>query len=232
MGYEPAYEKQLRAHGEVLAGRGDPDADSAHVLCVEHDPVITVTKRPDAPSHVIGSSDQLAAMGVEVAQTDRGGDVTYHGPGQLVCYPIVDLNAYSLRIHDYIRLLEQSIIDTLGAFGVEGRRDEGATGVWVDRGGELAKVAAIGVRVRKWVSLHGLALNVDPEMSHFSLIVPCGLAGRPVCSLRDLLGDDAPSMGEAQRVLVERLVSLLNDRAETRDAETGDAAGQYTKEHT
>ena len=127
--------------------------------------------------------------------------MTYHGPGQLVVYPIVDLERLGIRIHEWIRLLEQAIIDTLADLGVVAGRDPGATGVWVGRGAEDTdgrggrKIAAIGVRVSRWVTMHGLALNVDPDLGHFDLIVPCGLAGRPVTSIARERDGDTPSSG-------------------------------------
>jgi lipoate-protein ligase B len=161
---------------------------------------------------VLFSREVLAARGVAVRETDRGGDVTYHGPGQLVCYPIVDLNRLGLRLHEYMRCLEETVIRTLARFGVEGRRDPGATGVWVADPSDptrMAKVSAMGVRVRRWVTMHGLSLNVDPDMAHFGLIVPCGLAGRPVTSLRQMKGDACPSMDRVAGVLVEELSGVL-----------------------
>ncbi len=175
------------------------------VLLVEHDPVITVTPRKGAAGHVLLPRERLAALGVDVQETDRGGDVTYHGPGQLVAYPILRMAPLGLNLGRYMRFLEGVVIDTLAAFGVEGERDASATGVWVrdpGRGGELAKVCAMGVRVRKNTTMHGLALNVSTDLSHFGLIIPCGLAGRPVTSLRDLLGDAAPTMDEVKATLV------------------------------
>jgi lipoyl(octanoyl) transferase len=137
-----------------------------------------------------------------VEETDRGGDITYHGPGQLVAYPILDLNHLNLRLHEYMRLLEGVVIEACATWGVEGHRDEGATGVWV-RGeeGQSAKVCAMGVRVRRWVSMHGLAINVSTDLNHFDLIVACGLAGRSVTSLKALLGEAAPGMDEVKSVL-------------------------------
>lgn len=213
MAYVQALEVQ-RAHlEEVIAERGAEHAESSggRLLLVEHDPVVTVSKRAKAPQHVVASTEQFEAAGVAIEPTDRGGDVTYHGPGQLVAYPIIDLNLYHLNLHSYMRLLEQTVIDTLSVFGLEGWRDEGATGVWVgDPPG--SKIAAMGVRVRKWVSMHGLALNVDPEMAHFDLIVPCGLAGRTVTSMRRELGDSCPTMDEAQAAVAGSLERLLRDR--------------------
>lgn len=216
MGYREAYGLQCAHLDEVLAARAAGTPEWGRVLVVEHDPVITVSRRKGAREHLVATTAQLEAAGVAVEETDRGGDITYHGPGQLVVYPILDLNCLMLGLHDYMRLLEQAVIDTCGAFGVRGERDPEATGVWVDHHGVMAKVAAMGVRVRRWVSMHGLALNVEPDLSHFRLIVPCGLAGRPVTSLRELLGEDCPSMADARSVLVgavERLVAECDVRA-------------------
>ncbi len=213
LAYEPAYQLQQHHHAQILDARGTPDAELARVLMIEHDPVITVTRRPDAPTHVLASEQLLASQGVALHQTDRGGDVTYHGPGQLVCYPIVDLNAAGLRIHEYIRTLERAVIATLADLDITAHTDPDATGVWVEpqhhfKSDQPAKVCAIGVRVRRWITLHGLAINLDPDMDHFNLIVPCGLAGRPVVSIAQILGkDNAPTMGE----LAERLFGNLRD---------------------
>ncbi|MFG0284218.1 MAG: lipoyl(octanoyl) transferase LipB [Phycisphaerales bacterium JB039] len=213
LGYREAYAEQLRCHEQVLARRDDPAASAGVALLVEHDPVITITRRA-AAQHLLASPAQLARAGVELVTTDRGGDVTYHGPGQLVVYPIVDLNRLHLRLHDYMRLLEQVVIDALAQWGIAGERDPSATGVWVAPGGGAppappAKIAAMGVRIRRWVTLHGLALNIDPDMRHFQLIVPCGLAGRSVTSLRALLGERAPSMAEARAVMSRALRERL-----------------------
>lgn len=189
MEYAAALQRQVEAHAAVLAEREDSSAPVGRILVVEHDPpVITVSNRPSAAQNLIASPERLAARGVTVAQTDRGGDITYHGPGQLVVYPILDLNRLRLPLHDYIRLLEAAIIDTVSAFGFHAGARPNATGVWIwpdgpPEGAATAaaalprKVAAIGVRVRRWVTLHGLALNVTTNLDHFNLIVPCGLTG-------------------------------------------------------
>lgn len=223
MGYREAYGLQ-RAHvEEVLAGRDAGEPEWGRMLLVEHNPVVTVSRRKGAAAHLLAGEAELAAAGVAVEPTDRGGDITYHGPGQLVAYPILDLNALMLRLHDYMRLLEQSVIDTLAGFGVEGVRDAGATGVWVEQDGELLKIAAMGVRVRRWVSMHGLALNVDPDLSHFGLIVPCGLAGRGVTSLREVLEERCPSMAETKAGLVRALEARLGEAAGRAAAHRGGA---------
>jgi lipoyl(octanoyl) transferase len=214
MGYRGAYEVQCAHVEEVLAARAAGTPEWGRVLVVEHEPVITVSRRKGAREHLVATAAQLSEAGVAVEETDRGGDITYHGPGQLVVYPILDLNSLMLGLHDYMRLLEQAVIDACAVFGVKGERDAGATGVWVDHHGVMSKVAAMGVRVRKWVSMHGLALNVEPDLSHFQLIVPCGLAGRPVTSLRELLGGEGPSMDEVRGVLVGALERLVVESAE------------------
>lgn len=211
--YDAAYAEQTRTHERVLSQRDTPGAPLGEILLVEHDPVITVTRKAREAGNVLATPQLLAHFGVALHDTDRGGDVTYHGPGQLVVYPIVDLNRLNLGLHAYMRCLEGAVINTLASVGVSGVRDESATGVWVagPSGGasDGAKIAAMGVRLRKWVSMHGLALNVTPDMSHFSLIVPCGLVGRPVTSLKLLLGDAAPTMDQVKPLLVDALTREL-----------------------
>lgn len=217
VGYGEALALQRSLQQGVQAARAE-GCLQGHLLLLEHDPpVITVSRRPGAAGNVLASDELLARHGIERHETDRGGDVTYHGPGQLVAYPIVDLDALGLRINGWIRLLEQSVIDTLATFGVRAGRDPGATGVWVGRRDEDAdgvggrKIAAIGVRVSRWVAMHGLALNVDPDLSHFGLIVPCGLVGRPVTSIAaELDGRGVPSMDEVKRELTRQFVQRLS----------------------
>lgn len=191
MAYDAAYRVQVEHVEEVLASREAGTPEAGRLLLVEHDPVVTVTRRPGVMGHLVATPETLARHGVSVMETDRGGDITYHGPGQIVAYPILDLNLLGLGLHAYMRLLESAVIETCAEFGFEAERDVGATGVWVrsDTGGLSAKVCAMGVRVRKWVTLHGLALNVTTDLSHFGLIVPCGLAGRPVTSLERAMGE-------------------------------------------
>jgi lipoyl(octanoyl) transferase len=191
MAYREAYRAQCDHVEEVLAAREAGEPEPGRVLVVEHDPVITVSRRAGAAANLIATPAMLAQQGVAVEETDRGGDITYHGPGQLVVYPILDLNLLNLGLHAYMRLLEDVVIATCAEFRVPAHRDPAATGVWVSPegigleagGGDSAKICAMGVRVRKWVSMHGLALNVRTNLEHFRLIVPCGLAGRPVTSL-------------------------------------------------
>lgn len=197
----------MRHLAEVQEARHLGTPELGRLLLVEHTPpVITVSRRAGAADHLLASREILGQMGIEVCETDRGGDITYHGPGQLVAYPILDLNAWGLSLHAYMRLLEQVVMDVCRTFGVETHRDPTATGVWVGRDPDpdrpSAKVAAMGVRVKRWVSMHGLALNVATNLDHFALIVPCGLAGRGVTSLRRELGANCPTIDRVKAELV------------------------------
>jgi len=220
VGYDEGYRAQCDHVEEVLASRLAGAPEVGRVLLVEHPPVITITNRAGTAGHLLATPEALAAAGVGVARTDRGGDITYHGPGQLVVYPILDLNLLNLGLHDYMRLLETVVIDTCKGFGIAAGREPGATGVWVVPGsgdpppGAAAKVCAMGVRVRRWISMHGLALNVTTNLAHFDLIVPCGLAGRRVTSLeRELAarGRPCPPIAEVQRALVHAMTARVEE---------------------
>lgn len=155
------------------------------LLLVEHPHVLTLGVRGDGGrSHILASAEALAARGVDVFETGRGGDITYHGPGQIVGYPIIDLKPDRCDVHRYVRDLEEVLIRTARDFGVEAARVEGLTGVWVGR----EKLAAIGVRIARWITSHGFALNVSTDLENFELIVPCGIADRGVTSLERLAG--------------------------------------------
>ena len=155
------------------------------LLLLEHPHVLTLGVRGDGGrGHILASADVLAARGIEVHETGRGGDITYHGPGQLVGYPIIDLNPGRRDVHRYVRDLETVLIRTAADYGIQAGRVEGLTGVWVGDD----KLAAIGVRIARWVTSHGFALNVSTNLDHFKLIVPCGIADRGVTSLERLLG--------------------------------------------
>jgi len=184
IGYQDALDLQAdlveqRRRGEI------PD----QLLLLEHPPVITLgVKTRNNRTNIVASDAQLAAAGVEVFQTGRGGDVTYHGPGQLVGYPIFDLNPNRRDVHKYVRDIEQALIDAVATFGITADRVPGLTGIWV--GNE--KLAAIGVRISRWITSHGFALNVATNLSHFDLIVPCGIQDRGVTSMDRLLGRAVP----------------------------------------
>lgn len=226
MSYSRAFEVQRETHQLVLDARGDGAAAIGTILLVEHDPpVITISRRQGAGDHLLAGDDQLAQEGIEVQETDRGGDITYHGPGQLVVYPIIDLNRVGMGLHAYMRALEAAIIRTCAGFGITAGREQGMTGVWVasDEAGSLPlrKIAALGVRVRRWVSMHGLALNVSTNLDHFSLIVPCGLAGKAVTSMARELGAACPPLaavkGAMVRNLADELGAVVGDNAVIRD---------------
>jgi lipoyl(octanoyl) transferase len=208
MAYATALAIQRETAERVIAGEDEPNA----LLLVEHDPVITVSQRRESARHLLAPPEVLRKLGIDVQPTDRGGDITYHGPGQLVAYPIVRLDGFGLNLSRYMRLLEQVTIDTLAAFGVEAFREAGATGVWVsspDRSAkpQAVKICALGVRIRRGVTMHGLALNVTTDLSHFQTIVPCGLVGRAVTSLAAL--GVTVSMDEVKSRLVEHFERSL-----------------------
>jgi lipoyl(octanoyl) transferase len=164
------------------------------LLLLEHPPVITLgVKTRGQPTHVVASDAELMREGVTVFDTGRGGDVTYHGPGQLVGYPIFDLRPDRCDVHRYVRDLEEVLILAVREFGVEAGRVEGLTGVWVGSAGREEKLAAIGVRISRWITSHGFALNATTNLRHFRLIVPCGIADRGVTSLEKVLGRHVPT---------------------------------------
>ena len=158
---------------------GDPPT----LILLEHPPTYTLGVRGDA-ANILASGDRLRALGAEVVRTDRGGDVTFHGPGQIVGYPIVDLRALGIGVADYVRGLEAMLIDTLSGFGIAAERSARNAGVWAGD----AKLAAIGVRVSRGITTHGFALNVNTDLSWFNHIVPCGLADVTVTSMAQLAG--------------------------------------------
>lgn len=164
--YRAAWDRQNMFVTRRIAGEiGDT------LVFTEHEPVFTLGMRAGAEAHLLWREDTLARAGIEVVKTNRGGDITYHGPGQIVGYPIVSLAPHK-DLHAYLRFLEQVVIDALAAFGLAAARREGLTGIWI----EQRKIAAIGVAVRRWVAYHGFALNVEPNLAHFAGIVPCGIA--------------------------------------------------------
>ena len=174
------------------------------LLLVEHPHVLTVGRRA-TPALILASQEDLAARGVSVYETNRGGRMTYHGVGQLVGYPVINLSPDREDVHRYVRDLEEVLIRALGDFGVEGFRVEGLTGVHTSRG----KVAAIGVHISRWVTTHGFALNVNTDLSYFNLIVAC--EGEPVTSMEELLGRELP-LREVEDRIVARFAEVF-DRA-------------------
>lgn len=174
------------------------------LLLLEHPHVITLGSA-SVPDHVLVGSEDRARLGIELFEAGRGGDVTYHGPGQLVGYPILALEEERRDLHRYLRDLEGALIDALGAWGVRATRAEGFTGVWVGEG----KIAAIGVRVSSgWITSHGFALNVATDLRYFDTIVPCGIGDRPVTSLAHELQREIP-MGEVEEIVARAVAARL-----------------------
>jgi lipoyl(octanoyl) transferase len=159
------------------------------LLLLQHPPVITVGVRGDGGrSNIVATGGRLEELGIEVFETGRGGDVTYHGPGQVVGYPILDLRPDRCDVHRYVRDLEEVMIRTCAGYGLQAGRVEGLTGTWIGP----AKIGAIGVRIARWITSHGFALNVSTNLDHFNLIVPCGIANRSVTSLQRATGREIP----------------------------------------
>jgi len=193
----------LMPYGEALAlqralvedRRADRIPDT--LLLVEHPHVLTLGVRGDGGrSHILATADALALRGVEIHESGRGGDITYHGPGQLVGYPIIDLKPSRCDVHRYVRDLEDVLIRTASDYGIAAERVEGLTGVWVG----CDKLAAIGVRIARWITSHGFALNVSTDLDYFNLIVPCGIPDRGVTSLARLLGRQVDPVEVGNRI--------------------------------
>ena len=216
--YGEALELQSR-----LVERRKADEIPDQLIFLEHPPVITLGVRSrNERSNVLETPAGLAARGVELFETGRGGDVTYHGPGQLVGYPILDLKPDRCDVHRYVRDLEEALIRAVAAFGVTAGRSPGLTGAWVGD----AKLAAIGVRIARWVTSHGFALNVTTNLEHFSLIVPCGIAGKEVTSLERLTGRPV-AMADVQAAVAQAFAAVFDRRiVERATAEPSGALSQ------
>ncbi len=191
--YAEALELQRRCLSQVLDG---PRDGSGFLILLRHPPVITIGRR-GGMENVLVSEAQLAKEGIDLLHTNRGGDVTYHGPGQVVGYPIIPLDMHGRDVHLYLRKLEAVLILTLGDYDIRGERVSGLTGVWV--GNE--KVAAIGISISHWVAYHGFALNAGPDLSHFEFIRPCGIEGRGVTSVSRLLGREVDEEEVEERLV-------------------------------
>src|SRR5467141_2258689 len=182
IGYAEAWELQKR----VVAARKAGAIEDVLLLC-EHSPVITLG-RSGKRENLLASEHVLRQKGVEFHATDRGGDITYHGPGQIVGYPILNLGAIRRDVLWYVRMLEEAMIRATAELGVAAKRVEGKTGIWIENGNAEEKLAAIGVHISRWVTSHGFAYNVSTDLRYFDLIVPCGIADRKATSLEKLLG--------------------------------------------
>ena len=181
------------------------------LLLVEHPPVVTLG-RGSQPEHLVAPREFLEAKGVELYEVERGGDVTYHGPGQLVGYPIFDLQEHRLDLHWFLRALEEVLISALSQFGVPGERNPGYTGVWTAG----RKIASIGIHVRQWVTWHGFALNVLTDLSYFDLIVPCGIPNVAMTSIQKELAERAPRdlWGQSLDQVVRGFCEVFDQRAQ------------------
>jgi lipoyl(octanoyl) transferase len=203
--YADALELQRTLVDERKAGNG---ADT--LLLLQHPHVITLgVKLESARSHVVATPDVLAQRGVEVRETGRGGDVTYHGPGQLVGYPILDLRPDRQDVHQYVRDLEEVMIRVCADYGIEARRVPGLTGAWIDTPRGPEKIGAIGVRLSRWITSHGFAFNVNTDLDYFGLIVPCGIAEHGVTSLGALLGSTLP-MDEVEEAFIGHFARVFD----------------------
>ena len=166
-------------------------ATKDHFLFVEHSPVFTLGKNGNI-SNVLMSEERLRDMGIEFFRTNRGGDITFHGPGQIVGYPILDLEKFDTDIGHYLRNLEEVIILTLDQYGIQAGRSKGETGVWIDPDvrGKERKICAIGVRCSRWITMHGFAFNINTDLNYFNYIIPCGIQNKQVTSLKKELGKE------------------------------------------
>lgn len=218
MGYRQAWRVQHDVHDAVARGEAAPT-----VLLVEHAPVITFGRK-GGRDHLRVSPESLAERGFELVDIERGGDVTYHGPGQLVGYPILPIGR---RVRDYLRRLEAAVVDLAAEYGVHAEGSPGYAGVWIGD----AKLCAIGVAIKRGVSFHGFALNVATDLSHFETIVPCGLEGKTVTSLAALTGRDV-TMTEAKERLLPHLGQRLRDMLPAPADATLDTSADATSERT
>ena len=191
--YGAAFEQQKKRVERRRDG-AVPDA----LIFTEHDPVYTMGMRKGADQHLIWQEDELARQGIALHQSNRGGDITYHGPGQIVGYPILSLQ-HRKDLHAYLRDLEEVVIRTLAHFGLQSAHRDGKTGIWLDS----RKICAIGVAVRTWITYHGFALNVEPDLNHFSGIVPCGITDGTVTSMALELGKSVDPAEVKSRLAVE-----------------------------
>lgn len=198
-----SYKDGLQIQEKILEAR-IKDLIPDTVLFLEHWPVITCGVR-SKPEQILLSDGELKAKHIEISKSSRGGAVTFHGPGQLVMYPIIKLGGNKTDIHGYLNNLEEVAIRTAASFGVTAYRRKGMTGAWTEQG----KLAAIGVRFKRWVTYHGMSFNVDPDLSGFAAIIPCGLAGEKVTSLKTLLGEKHPPLGEVRKSMAKQFSAVF-----------------------
>ncbi|WP_372474024.1 lipoyl(octanoyl) transferase LipB [Capnocytophaga sp. ARDL2] len=214
--YKETWDFQEKLFQEIVTIKSNNRKEGAeqqitpnHFLFVEHPHVYTLGKSGDI-SNLLLSEDQLQAKGATFYKINRGGDITYHGQGQIVGYPILDLENFFTDIHKYLRLLEETIIRTIAEYGLKGERSEGETGVWLDVGTPFArKICAMGVRASRWVTMHGFALNVNSDLGYFDNIIPCGIRGKAVASLNVELGVEKVDENEVKDKIIRHFSELF-----------------------
>lgn len=205
--YQEAWDLQEVLFNELIEQkRSGVTYPQSHLLVCEHPHVYTLGKSGDA-THLLADEVKLQDLDAQFYKINRGGDITYHGPGQLVVYPILDLEQFFTDIHKYMRFLEESVIETLANFGVQGTRIEGLTGVWI-LGIPPRKIAAFGVKCSRWVTMHGIGFNVNTDLKYFNQIVPCGISDKEVTSLANEL-TEAVDMAEVKKLLVVSMMNLF-----------------------
>jgi len=202
--YQKTVQKKLIDEKLLRRNEAEASVDGIdYLLYVEHPHVYTLGKSGDA-ANLLKNADQLKHLNAEFVEIDRGGDITYHGPGQIVGYPIFDLDRYDTDLHIYLRNLEEAMILVLDQYGFKGERIKGLTGVWVNG----KKICAMGIKCSRWVTMHGFAFNVNPDMSYFSHIIPCGITDKAVCSLSQLLGK-VVAINEVKNRISESLAEVF-----------------------
>lgn len=215
MDYQKAWDYQTDLFNKILAVKSEnrnlPDNEQRttnnYLLFCEHPHVFTIGKSGDEKNLVIPLAN-LSSIGASYHQINRGGDITYHGPGQIVVYPVIDLENFFTDIHQYMRTLEESVILTLKEFNIDAGRIKGMTGVWLDVDDErkARKICAMGVKTSRWVTMHGLAMNVNTDLSYFNHIVPCGIQDKSVTSLKKELNSDQ-DMEKVKQILKQKIAS-------------------------
>ncbi len=203
--YQTEIHQKLKEEKKII---NNPNPSHTLIFC-EHHAVFTLG-RSGLQENLIVSPEYLAENNIQFYKINRGGDITYHGPGQIVGYPIFDLDLFFNDVHKYVRLLEESVIQTLEHYNIIGYREAGYTGVWINRGNEKRKICAIGVHLSRWISLHGFAFNINTNLDHFNFIIPCGIKdeGKSVTSLEKELGAKQ-NMDEVKHILKNKMSSIF-----------------------
>ena len=209
--YEIAWKRQEELFNSLVRSKLEKSSYTNHIVFVEHPHVYTIGKS-GKESNMLMSNSFIESIGASIYHIDRGGDITYHGPGQIVCYPIINIEEFDLKLRDYIYQIEQAVIETCAHYGIEATRVDGATGVWLDKGkSSERKVCAIGVRCSHFVTMHGLAFNINTDLNYFSYINPCGFVDKGVTSLQKELGHEV-DIKEVTNILYERLITNITKK--------------------